>query len=139
MTQEVPDPGSPITDETLVYRWVSRDQIVPDEKLGRYRPSTNAFKNTTGTDSMSVYVEDTLTALGRGPEEFLTDLRAVGSLQTGFLHHECEQAVERSPEVDEPAHASVVGSDRKGLLKKMAIAACCIESNWETASGADGG
>lgn len=134
MTSDLPDPSSPIDDATLVFRWIPRDQIVSDLKLGRYRPSTNAFKNTTGTDRMSVYVQDTLEAEGRSADEFLSDLRSVGSLETGFLRNECEQAVERSPEEGEPAHAEVVGSDRKRLLKKMAAVACCVEGDWETAS-----
>jgi len=127
MTEEVT-----IADETLLYRWVSRDEIVKDDNIGRFRPSSNAFQKTTGTDRMSVVLGDTLEDAGRNPMELADELKTAASLTVGFVRS-CEQVVVRRPIAEEPAHGDVVGSDSKALRTKLACEAVCIEGDWEAA------
>jgi hypothetical protein len=130
----LPADDARVDDETLVYRWVPRDQIVADPKMGRYRPSTNAFHNTTGTDRMSVLLGDTLAAQHRDPASLPDALRTLGSLATSFVRQDCGQEVNRSPTPTELAHGDVVGSDSKKIRSKMAREAACVEGDWADAT-----
>lgn len=125
-----------IMNGTLLHRWLPRDQIVPDANLGRYRPSTNAFQKTTNTDGMSVVLGDALAADGRTPSDLVSELRTVASLTAGFVRS-CDQVVVRDPIDNEPAHGNVVGPDSRGLRKKLACEASCVEGEWESAKRDD--
>ena len=132
MSDVMPEDDLSITDETLLYRLVPRVQIVSDSNLGRYRPSTNAFKKTTKTNRMSVVLGDSLHEQERDPLELVSELRTAGSLSAEFARS-CEQVLARRPTEDEPAHGDVIGPDRKPLLKKLACEAACVEGDWEAA------
>lgn len=138
MSSELPKDDDPIADATLLYRWVPRQKIVSDNELGRHRPSSDCFRNTTGTDELSVHLGDTLAAQGRDPHELIDDRRSVGNLSTGFVRTECDKEVARTPKRDEPpelAHGSVIGEEKRKTMTRMAQAAVCIEhgGDWERA------
>ena len=82
---------------------------------------------------MSVFLDDTLRDQFRSVTEFIDEDVTVGSLTAGFVRHECEQRVRRSPNTQDDAHGDVIGPQRGALLNKMARAAICAEGDWETA------
>jgi hypothetical protein len=85
---------------------------------------------------MSIIIDDSLREQFRSPAEFINGSRTVGSLSAGFVRHECEQRVRRSPTICDDAHGDVIGSNAQGFRKKMAREATCFEGDWERASRA---
>jgi hypothetical protein len=127
-----------IPNDMLLYRKVSRYEIIRDHNLGRYRPSSNLFQKTKGTDRMSVVLDDALRADGRSPLDLIDERVTAGSFTAGFVRNECKEGVVRKPEADEPAHGNVVGT-RKGSAEekrkrdRLAREAACVEGDWEAA------
>jgi hypothetical protein len=138
MSQALPADDDEVPDGTLLYRWVPREKIVRDNELGRHRPSSDCFRNTTGTDEMSVHLGDTLDAQGRDPSELIEDLRSVGSLPADFVRNQCAKEIRRTPlrgDQEELAHGSVLGKENRKAMARMAQASSCIEheGDWERA------
>lgn len=107
----------------LVLRRISPQQIAPTPG-GGIRISSGAFQNTSGTDGMSVVMEDTLRDEGRAAQALVAPYPGFGlvSLTTGLCIEE-EQEVRRLPVDEEPAHGEVLGKKTKGRSKRFAAAA----------------
>lgn len=104
---------------------------------GQWEFQSAAFDNATPLHEqehphdMSVVLSDALEGLGRVPENLPIEtpcagdpeLWGVARLEVGFLRHEEEQEILRTPEEDEPAHGDVRGvknTKRRRRLKKHA-------------------
>ena len=95
--------------------------IEPD---GSSRPSSQAFSNTTGTDSMSV----DLARLRGGPHEAIVGRPSdeLVSLMAGYLGHDLHQDVEHAPVPGNPAHSSVRDAKSKSVKHHMALASTIV-------------
>jgi hypothetical protein len=115
--------GTVVDPAVLVLRRISPQQIAATPE-GGIRISSGAFQNTSGTDGMSVVMEDSLRNEGRGAEELVAPYPGFGliSLTTGLCIEE-EQEVRRLPVDEEPAHGEVLGKKTKGRSKRFAAAA----------------
>ena len=102
---------------------------------GRWEFQSGAFDNATpegeheSPDDMSVVLGDTLAGLHRVPEElpadtvWASDEWGVAALQAGFVRHQEDQELLRTPKDDELAHGDVRGKkghNRRRRLKKHA-------------------
>ena len=101
--------------------------IVKDES-GKWRPSSLAFQNTTGTDRLSVYLADIVKATGRNAHSLINEGKPyVASLSAGTVRSApLGQIIIKSPTPDEVAHADVCGKKNKTVREAMAKA-----SAWE--------
>jgi hypothetical protein len=115
--------GAVADPAVLVLRRISPQQIAATPE-GGIRISSGAFQNTSGTDGMSVVMEDTLRDEGRGAEELVAPYPGFGlvSLTAGLCVEE-EQEVRRLPVDAEPAHGEVLGKKTKGRSRRFAAAA----------------
>lgn len=100
--------------------------IVLDENLGRWRPSSAAFRDHRNGSPMSVVLRDDLENENRSLEEILHGHEgfALASITAGFAR-QCNQKIVRDPLPDEPAHAHVIGNKKK-VSRKMAKEAVWI-------------
>lgn len=124
--------GVPIDDVTIgnsasLWRRILREQIVPDENVGTFRPSSAAFSNSSDGSGMSVTLGDQVLAEGRSPESTLAEspdslLAAI----TAGVARENLQIVFREPLDEEPAHAEVFGDKSKSVQRKFAKASIWI-------------
>jgi hypothetical protein len=105
-----------IDSETLLYRRVPPQWIVPDGTRNCRRLATAAFDG----DEMSVDVGDALEALGEPPESVVRD--HPGFFLVAFpvrAAREAQQAVCRDPVPDDAAHGLVVGKKTRGRQKQI--------------------
>jgi hypothetical protein len=131
----LPALDGPVDDETLVYRLIPVGSCRAVD--GRWEFQSHAFSNATPVDEdeprddMSVVLGDALAALDRVPASLPAEsplggnpqLWGVAKLQVGFLRHQEQQEILRTPTEDEPAHGDVRGAKngrRRKALKKHA-------------------
>jgi len=115
-----------MSDEMRLFRRITHEWVVKGSDPGTRRLSSNAFRNTKGTDSFSVALEDTMKSVGRTPEGIAAREGPVSSwrLTAGFVRSDpFNQHVQRSPKKDEPEHGDVVGEKPKSLRSAFAEAA----------------
>jgi hypothetical protein len=113
-----------IEQATELWRRVTRDQIIHDQNLGVWRPTSAAFSDSSDGTPMSVDIAsiirsrggDERTAIAQYPGLFLVSLTAeqVRAKQLGVC---------RSPQPDNPAHAYVFGDKTKSIRKYLAKSA----------------
>lgn len=106
-----------IADAEDLWRRVHPRQVVPDDNLGRVRPSSAAFKD---------YELSCLRAREDTPERALAAIAADGLSwgKKGFslaalaagLARRLKQAVCRDPTPEDPAHVLVVGKKKSGRV-----------------------
>jgi hypothetical protein len=113
---DVEDDAS-IDDDVLLWRRVHPAQVVFNENLNSYRPSSQAFCNTTGTTGMSVNIsnETTIEDTLKGYED-----HGLVSFETR-LARQLGQGAVRKPLPDNSAHAEVTGNKSKSVRKKFSI------------------
>ncbi len=92
--------------------------VVWDENLGRWRPSSAAFRDHPNGSPMSVVLRDVLEEQNRSLEEVLHGHTgfALAAITAGFAR-QCHQKIVRDPLPEEPAHAHVVGKKKKASRK----------------------
>jgi hypothetical protein len=112
---------SSIADDTSLWRRIPPGWWVPDENLGRLRPTSAAFDDHRNGTPMSVLIEDVVLSTGRGPDDILAPFKgyAMASIRAGVAR-ECSLGVMREPLPEEPAHAVVFGKKSKGVRAKLA-------------------
>jgi hypothetical protein len=97
---------SAIHNHRILWRRVPSEYIFFDPNLNRYRPRSQAFQNTSGTNGMSVNLADETTVdstLKDRGNDFLVAFPA-------GLARELEQEVIRKPLDNNPAHCEVTGN-----------------------------
>jgi hypothetical protein len=103
-------------DELL--RRIHPYHIVMDQKLGRERPASAAFENTTGTDCMSVDLNKLLNC----PEDCVKDYSGCSiAIFEVVIAYELNQGVKGSPQPENPAHCDVIGKKTESVKKKFAV------------------
>lgn len=117
MTISGAEDDASIADETVLWRRVHPDQIVPGHN-NETCPSSQAFQNTSGTDRMSVNIaeETTIEDTLRGYEDHF-----IVAIEAGFVRGQ-NQGVIRRPREDNPAHAEVTGNKTRGVRKRLSAA-----------------
>lgn len=96
-----------ISDETVLWRCIPEEQVVPDEMRGRLRPTSAAFIDNRDGEPMSVYIASEC----EGEEHVRPALPGtvyITAFTTG-LARACGQGVVRDPASGGPGHAVVVG------------------------------
>ena len=104
-----------ISGEDSVYRRISEDQIVPNENLRRFRPSTQGFKQGGKDGLVSVYLmSETSPAavMSEGRQPYLVEI-GVGAIRDLGL------GVIRSPETGGPGHCDIVGRKTRSVLNRL--------------------
>jgi len=125
-TEPIVDDGT-IPDDTALWRRVPDKpaQIIFDYNLGRWRPSSAAFKDHPDGSPMSVTMDvgqNPESALAGYPDNFLASLRA-------SVARNLHQIIRRKPlegNPGDPHHAEVVGPKPKKVCSDMAKAATWI-------------
>jgi hypothetical protein len=94
---------------------------------GGIRVSSGAFQNSSNSEGMSVLLEDALEAEERTAASTISAYPSFGlvSVTAGFCFTE-DQAVERVPEDNDPAHGEVIGEKSQGRRKRFAKAASWV-------------
>ncbi len=106
-----------IPDDAVLWRRVPPNFYVPDERLGRSRPSSMAFENSRDGSPMSVV----LASEARSVEAVLQGHEGYGLVAiTAGLARACGQVVTRDPLPEEPAHALVAGAKTSAVKKRFA-------------------
>lgn len=106
---------------TEIWRRIHPTFIIFDSNLGRHRPSSQAFKDSSDGTPMSVLIgrivshssRDEFSVLRSFPAEALSAFTARFARSQG-------QGVESAPVAEEPAHAYVFGSKRKKIQAEFA-------------------
>lgn len=115
-----------IRDECELFRRVLIQpdiHVVWDKNLGRWRPTSAAFRDHKNGTPMSVCLGDVLDDLGRTPQSVLQGHEGLAlAVISAAVARENNQSVLRDPLPDEPAHGHVVGDKRKAS-RAMAKAA----------------
>jgi hypothetical protein len=121
--QPVDDPS--ILDQHELWRRIPPYHLVADKNEGRVRISSAAFEDDYDGDPMSTVLGSELLAAGRAPESALPpdhDDFALASI-TAELARRKGQAIARTPQADEPLHASVIGNKTSSVQKAFYRAA----------------
>jgi hypothetical protein len=127
----LPALDAPVDDETLVYRLIPVGSCKAVD--GQWEFQSGAFNNATPLhdgepqDDMSVVLGDELEALGRVPATLPVEsppggdpqLWGVAKLQVGFLRHQEQQEILRTPKDDEQAHGDVRGAKNPARRKRL--------------------
>jgi hypothetical protein len=114
-----------IRDQDDLWRRIQPEWIIFDEALGRNRPSSAAFQDSSDGTAMSV----DLAKLRSGTAEALASYPGHGlaSFTAGFARRDCRQGVDHTPEEGGyDAHASVWGDKPKSVRNRFAKAANLI-------------
>ena len=115
-----------IRDECELFRRVMINpgvHIIWDNNLGRWRPTSAAFRDHKNGSPMSVVLGDILVELGRTPDDVLDGHVGLAlAVITAGLARQNNQGVVKDPLPEEPAHAHVVG-EKKKASRAMAKAA----------------
>jgi len=121
MNEAAPPDDPTIADDAVLWRRVPRHHFIPDQNLGRMRPTSAAFEDHPNGSPMSVLLQDLVLASGRTAESVLPSREefALASITAGFARS-CNQGVVRTPQLDEPAHADVVGNKTESVRKRLA-------------------
>jgi hypothetical protein len=117
------DPGIP--DDSRLLRRVPADtnHILWDGNLGRWRISSQAFKNFKGVSAFSVNLECVLQERGEGTETLALNTARHGLVALpARLVRAHGQAIEKKPEEDDPSHGHVVGDKPKPVMDAFASA-----------------
>jgi hypothetical protein len=116
---------STISDDNNLWRRIHPAQIVYDNNLKSYRPSSAAFDDSSNGSPMSVILAEE----NRNPSTALENYEGFSMVSlTARLVRDCGQGIARDPLPDEPAHALVFGEKPKSIRKKLAQAAEWIVS-----------
>lgn len=119
-----------IGDEEPLWRRVppiADTQVIFDPNLGRWRPSSAAFNDSSDGTPMSVTLGGDATHAGVTPESYLTNFSGfcLVTLSAGFVR-EIGQAVSRFPTKQDPHHAFVAGNKSGSVKNKMAKSATWV-------------
>jgi hypothetical protein len=106
-----------IAPDAVFWRRVRPDWIIPDENLGRRRPSSAAFDDDRDGDPMSMYQANA----GNAVEDVLQGFDGYGLVSlTGAQLKALGYAVFSRPEQGFPSHVEVSGKKTKGAKSNMA-------------------
>jgi len=107
-----------IENDSPLWRRIAPEQVIYDEKLGRYRPTSDAFQNHRNGTPMSVVLGQEVLAAGRAPESVLAGRESFSLVSiTAGLAREKGQGIQRDPLPEEEAHAEVFGKKTKSVQK----------------------
>jgi hypothetical protein len=110
-----------IDDPSILWRRIHPDYVIYDENLGRHRPTSQAFQNQRGTNTISVVLAEVVCRDNRGPESVLANHDGYSLAQlTAGLARSLAQGVARDPVPQEPAHAVVFGEKPKSVTSALA-------------------
>lgn len=117
----MPDNDPSILDDCELYRLVHPELDVswdPDRRV--WVLSSRAFQNSSGTESMSVVLGDTLSEEGRSPEDANRSKSGwfIVALTAAEVRGE-DQGVTREPTTIEAAHGSVNGEKKKPRQRRL--------------------
>jgi hypothetical protein len=110
-----------IDDSSALWRRIHPAYIIYDETLGRQRPTSQAFQNQRGTNTISVVLAEVVRRDNRGPESLLANHHgySLAQLTAGFVRS-LAQGVARDPVPQEPAHALVFGEKPRSVTSALA-------------------
>jgi hypothetical protein len=113
-----------ISNNERLLRRVHPSQIKPDPESGEARPSSAAFKSSTGLTSVSIASLTTPDAVLVGYEKHsLVEFEAAIARSAGCI-------VVRAPETDNPAHANVIGTGPGGRVKNSEAKTIANRAQW---------
>ena len=102
-----------------LWRRVHQTQFVLDKNLGRVRPSSAAFNDSSDRTPMSVLRARIVMATGRDEYSVLRNYPGYALVAfTARLARQLGQGVEPNPLPDEPAHTYVFGDKKKKSVKE---------------------
>lgn len=118
----VDDPS--IANDAVLWRRIHPTWKVRDDNSGGWRVTSAAFDDSRDGSPLSVLLAAVVRESGRGPADVLSGFTGyfLASLTAGDARR-CGQGIARTPEPDEPAHASVFGRKTKSIKRKLADAA----------------
>lgn len=117
--RRVNDPS--VSSCSELWRRIHPKQIIFDESLGKIRPSSAAFKDSTNGTPMSVLSARLVSRSGRDEFSVLRPFpaEALAAFTAGFARSQ-QQGIELAPLENEPAHAHVFGSKEKRVRNEFA-------------------
>lgn len=110
-----------VSDCSEFWRRIHPKQIIFDQSLGKIRPSSAAFKDSTDGTPMSVLSAKLVSRSGRDEFSVLRPFpaEALAAFTAGFARRQ-QQGIELAPVESEPAHAHVFGSKEKRVRNEFA-------------------
>ena len=126
MTDSAQVDAPSIDDDDRLWRRIPKHHVIFDENTNRYRPTSNAFRDSSD-HPVSVYVERIVLQTGRTAADVLAPWPGYSlvSLTAGTVRKEgLEVRVELDPAFPgEPAHAVLVGNKSRAVCRRLANAA----------------
>lgn len=111
-----------VEDPDLLWRRIPPDQWVSDENLGRLRPSSGCFSDSSDGSPMSIDLGTESLKDNRGPEEMLLGLTGFGVVEfTAGFCREHGQGIVRDPVDGNDYHAGVFGKKTRGVKNSFAM------------------
>ena len=116
-----------ITDAAALWRRVHPSWIVRDDNAGGLRVSSAAFDDSRDGSPLSVLLAEVIAQTQRTKQDVMAGYeRYALAAITAQTARACGQGIARTPEPDEPAHASVFGQKTQSNKRKMAKAATWV-------------
>lgn len=115
--------------EGPLYRRISPEWVVPEDEPGRFRLSTNAFKDRRETGAMSVVLHDVLIELDLDPPTSALegwDGYGLVSIDVNIVVGQCGLHIRHDPKPGDPGHALVIGKKTGSIQKRLARSATWI-------------
>jgi hypothetical protein len=119
--QRNPNDDPTIPDDAVLWRRIHKNQAAYDKNLGRKRPSSEAFKDSSDGTPMSVILAEVVLESGRKPEDIVRGSQDHGlaSLPASTVR-ENGLGILKAPTPEEPAHAEVLGDKSKKISRELA-------------------
>ncbi len=115
-----------IRDDSALWRIIHPNWIVPDDNERGWRVSSAAFDDSKDGSPLSVLLSEIIASTGRTADDLVARFAGYGlATITAGVARAQRQGIARTPEPDEPAHASVFGKKTGAVKRALARAA-----NW---------
>ncbi len=110
-----------IQKDAVLWRRIHPSWCVRDENKGTLRVSSAAFDDSEDGTPLSVLLASLVAASGKQDLDVIADFPgySIAGITAGIARS-CGQGVARTPEPDEPAHASVFGRKTKSVKRTLA-------------------
>jgi len=119
-----------VEDGDELWRRIHPTQVLYDKNLGKWRPTSNAFRDSSSGHSLSVYLARLVLSSGRTAESIIESWPqySLASLTAGVVRADgLAVRLELDPaHPEEEAHAVIVGKKSRPVSQRLAAASTWV-------------